>query len=78
MQVCGSYPEQVIVPKRIEDAALVASAKFREGGRFPVLAYFHRDTRSAVVRCGQPLVRAPSRRLPFLLPEACRSKKGRS
>lgn len=45
LQVCPSYPEAVIVPKGIGDDYLRASASFREDGRFPVLSYYHRDTR---------------------------------
>ena len=31
----------VVVPRAIEDEALIASAAFRQGGRFPVLSYRH-------------------------------------
>ncbi|KAM3871309.1 myotubularin-related protein 9-like [Diretmus argenteus] len=40
--VCPSYPPAVIVPKAIDDDMLVKVAKFRLGGRFPVLCYYHR------------------------------------
>lgn len=40
--VCPSYPPAVIVPKDVDDATLRKVAKFRQGGRFPVLCYRHR------------------------------------
>ncbi|XP_065296214.1 myotubularin-related protein 9 isoform X2 [Dermacentor albipictus] len=60
--VCPTYPEQVIVPKRIEDSVLVASASFRQMGRFPVLSYFHKKAKTALMRCSQPLVGTTMRR----------------
>lgn len=40
--VCPSYPRAVIVPKSVDDEMLKKVAKFRQGGRFPVLCYRHR------------------------------------
>lgn len=40
--VCSSYPPAVIVPKSIDDDTLKKAAKFRQGGRFPVLCYYHK------------------------------------
>lgn len=40
--VCPSYPSLVAVPKNIDDEALRKIATFRQGGRFPVLSYYHR------------------------------------
>ena len=53
--VCESYPDRVIVPKSIDDQALLKSAQFRQGGRFPVLSYFHSNGR-VLFRSSQPLV----------------------
>lgn len=47
--VCPSYPPAVIVPKDADDDMLKKVAKFRQGGRFPVLCYYHR--KNGVVRC---------------------------
>lgn len=47
--VCSTYPKAVIVPKEINDDMLVKVAKFRQGGRFPVLCYYHR--KNGMVRC---------------------------
>lgn len=40
--VCPSYPPAVVVPKNVDDEMLKKVAKFRQGGRFPVLCYRHR------------------------------------
>ncbi|CAO4378781.1 unnamed protein product [Caenorhabditis nigoni] len=60
--VCSSYPEKVIVPKGIGDDYLKISATFREASRFPVLSYFHKETKSPIVRCSQPLIGPTNRR----------------
>uniref|UniRef100_A0A914R681 Myotubularin phosphatase domain-containing protein n=1 Tax=Parascaris equorum TaxID=6256 RepID=A0A914R681_PAREQ len=52
----------VIVPKGIGDDYLRISATFRDGGRFPVLSYYHQETKSSIVRCGQPLIGPTNRR----------------
>ncbi|XP_076801187.1 myotubularin-related protein 9-like [Clavelina lepadiformis] len=52
--VCTSYPSQIIVPASITDQEIRKSAKFRHGGRFPVISYLHQNGR-AIMRCGQPL-----------------------
>ncbi|KAE9417573.1 hypothetical protein Angca_002687 [Angiostrongylus cantonensis] len=61
-KVCPSYPEKVIVPKGIGDDYLRISATFRDGSRFPVLSYFHKHTKSCILRCGQPLIGPTNRR----------------
>ncbi|CAB3397704.1 unnamed protein product [Caenorhabditis bovis] len=60
--ICPSYPDKVIVPKGIGDDYLKISATFRDGGRFPVLSYFHKETKSPLIRCGQPLIGPTNRR----------------
>ena len=42
LQLCPSYPASVIVPVKISDDTLKASAQFRHAGRFPVLSYYHK------------------------------------
>lgn len=42
LQVCPTYPSVLVVPKLIDDQTIILSAKFRDGGRFPVLSYRHR------------------------------------
>ncbi|CAG0895172.1 unnamed protein product, partial [Darwinula stevensoni] len=60
-QVCPSYSSMVVVPRAIEDEALIASAAFRQGGRFPVLSYRHSNG-ACLLRCSQPLVGPSGRR----------------
>ncbi|KAF7662727.1 hypothetical protein LDENG_00228170 [Lucifuga dentata] len=59
--VCPSYPSAVIVPKVIEDDMLVKVAKFRQGGRLPVLCYYHRKNGMVIMRSSQPLTGANRR-----------------
>ncbi|XP_063863247.1 myotubularin-related protein 9-like isoform X1 [Scylla paramamosain] len=60
-KVCSSYPAAVVVPKNVEDSDLVAIANFRQGGRFPVLAYRHEGL-AVLLRSGQPLITANGKR----------------
>nr|XP_061823945.1 myotubularin-related protein 9-like isoform X1 [Nerophis lumbriciformis] len=60
--VCVSYPAAVIVPKEISDDTLKKVAKFRQGGRFPVLCYYHRKNGMVIMRSGQPLTGANRKR----------------
>ncbi|XP_072884374.1 myotubularin-related protein 9-like isoform X1 [Hemitrygon akajei] len=60
--VCPSYPDAVIVHRSIKDAALKIVAKFRQGGRFPVLSYYHRKNGMVIMRSSQPLTGANGKR----------------
>ncbi|XP_029349714.1 myotubularin-related protein 9 isoform X2 [Echeneis naucrates] len=60
--VCPTYPQAVIVPKDINDEMLVKAAKFRHGGRFPVLCYYHRKNGMVIMRSSQPLTGANRKR----------------
>ncbi|XP_063771159.1 myotubularin-related protein 9 isoform X2 [Pseudophryne corroboree] len=53
--VCQSYPPIVIVPKSIDDESLRKVAAFRQGGRFPVLSYYHKKNSMVMMRSSQPL-----------------------
>lgn len=48
-EVCPSYPERVLVPQGIGDDFLRISATYRDGSRFPVLAYFHAHSKVFLV-----------------------------
>ncbi|XP_037550657.1 myotubularin-related protein 9 [Nematolebias whitei] len=60
--VCPSYPPAVIVPTSIDDETLKKAAKFRQGGRFPVLCYYHQKNGMVIMRSSQPLVGANKKR----------------
>nr|XP_004566616.1 myotubularin-related protein 9 isoform X1 [Maylandia zebra] len=60
--VCPSYPPAVIVPKSIDDDTLKKAAKFRQGGRFPVLCYYHKKNGMVIMRSSQPLLGANRKR----------------
>ncbi|XP_043301109.1 myotubularin-related protein 9-like isoform X1 [Cervus elaphus] len=60
--LCPSYPRAVIVPRAVDDSALARSARFRQGGRFPVLSYYHAPSGTVLLRAGQPLTGPQKRR----------------
>ncbi|XP_063764711.1 myotubularin-related protein 9 isoform X2 [Eleginops maclovinus] len=60
--VCPSYPQAVIVPKSTDDDMLEKVAKFRQGGRFPVLCYYHKKNGMVIMRSSQPLMGANRKR----------------
>ncbi|XP_015204267.2 myotubularin-related protein 9-like isoform X1 [Lepisosteus oculatus] len=60
--VCPTYPPTIIVPRAVEDEQLRRAARFRQGGRFPVLSYYHRKNGKVIVRSSQPLTGANRRR----------------
>uniref|UniRef100_A0A3Q3VVP3 Myotubularin phosphatase domain-containing protein n=1 Tax=Mola mola TaxID=94237 RepID=A0A3Q3VVP3_MOLML len=60
--VCPSYPAAAIVPRNTDDDMLRKVAKFRQGGRFPVLCYYHRKNDTVIMRSSQPLTGANRKR----------------
>ncbi|KAF6345137.1 hypothetical protein mRhiFer1_011385 [Rhinolophus ferrumequinum] len=60
--LCPSYPRAVIVPRAVGDDALARSARFRQGGRFPVLSYHHAPSGTVLLRSSQPLTGPQKRR----------------
>lgn len=61
-ELCPSYPASVVVPAKMSDDTLKASAQFRQSGRFPVLSYYHKRNGVVLLRCGQPLTAIGSKR----------------
>ncbi|RMB91201.1 hypothetical protein DUI87_32337 [Hirundo rustica rustica] len=59
---CPSYPPAVIVPAAVGDDTVAKAARFRQGGRFPVLSYFHPKNGTALLRSSQPLTGRNRRR----------------
>ncbi|KXJ75459.1 hypothetical protein RP20_CCG011683 [Aedes albopictus] len=53
-KVCPTYGARLMVQKSISDEQLIQSAAFRDGGRFPLLAYKHTNG-AVLLRCAQPL-----------------------
>ncbi|XP_054724545.1 myotubularin-related protein 9-like [Uloborus diversus] len=60
--VCPTYPQLVIVPKSIDDETLKVVAGFRQFGRFPILSYYHKENKAALLRSSQPMVGANNKR----------------
>uniref|UniRef100_A0A8C9C663 Myotubularin phosphatase domain-containing protein n=1 Tax=Phocoena sinus TaxID=42100 RepID=A0A8C9C663_PHOSS len=60
--LCPSYPRAVIVPRAVDDDALARSARFRQGGCFPVLSYYHAPSGTVLLRSSQPLTGPQKRR----------------
>lgn len=56
-----TYGTRIIVPNDIEDDVIRKSAKFRNGGRFPVVSFCHRNN-ATIIRSSQPLVGSNNRR----------------
>lgn len=61
-KVCPTYPQSVIVPKSIDDETLRIVAGFRQYGRFPLLSYYHKENKAALLRSSQPMVGPNTRR----------------
>ncbi|XP_071623692.1 myotubularin-related protein 9-like isoform X1 [Heliangelus exortis] len=58
---CPTYPPAVIVPAGVDDESLKKVSRYRQGGRFPVLSYYHRENGTALLRSSQPLT-GPNRK----------------
>jgi hypothetical protein len=54
--LCGSYPEDLVVPSKIPDSHLSLAANQRSSKRLPVLTWIHPLTGAALCRSSQPLV----------------------
>lgn len=51
--VCETYPEQVYVPAKMTNAALIKWAKYRAKHRFPALSYYYSKKGSSIWRSSQ-------------------------
>ncbi|KAK2843846.1 hypothetical protein Q7C36_012061 [Tachysurus vachellii] len=60
--VCKSYPGTVIVPRSVDDGTLIKAARFRQGGRFPVVCYCHHRNGMVIMRSSQPMTGANRKR----------------
>ncbi|XP_005396290.1 PREDICTED: myotubularin-related protein 3 isoform X3 [Chinchilla lanigera] len=55
-KLCGSYPQELIVPAWITDKELESVASFRSWKRIPAVVYRHQNNGAVIARCGQPEV----------------------
>ncbi|XP_074869233.1 phosphatidylinositol-3,5-bisphosphate 3-phosphatase MTMR3 isoform X13 [Carettochelys insculpta] len=55
-KLCGSYPQELIVPAWITDKELESVASFRSWKRIPAVVYRHQSNGAVISRCGQPEV----------------------
>ncbi|XP_060048826.1 myotubularin-related protein 3 isoform X3 [Erinaceus europaeus] len=55
-RLCGSYPQELIVPAWITDKELESVAGFRSWKRLPAVVYRHQSNGAVIARCGQPEV----------------------
>ncbi|XP_021568500.1 myotubularin-related protein 3 isoform X2 [Carlito syrichta] len=55
-RLCGSYPQELIVPVWITDKELESVASFRSWKRIPAVVYRHQSNGAVIARCGQPEV----------------------
>ncbi|XP_055261294.1 myotubularin-related protein 3 isoform X7 [Moschus berezovskii] len=55
-KLCGSYPQELIVPAWITDKELESVAGFRSWKRIPAVVYRHQSNGAVIARCGQPEV----------------------
>ncbi|XP_072211288.1 myotubularin-related protein 9-like isoform X2 [Excalfactoria chinensis] len=62
--ICPTYPPAVIVPAAVSEETLRRAARFRQGGRFPVLSYYHTRNGTVMLRSGQPLTGPNRKRCP--------------
>jgi hypothetical protein len=71
LEICPTYPHDLVVPVGVADDLLAEVSKFRSKGRVPILSWIHprsrarnpeaesgerRTARAAIVRCSQPSV----------------------
>lgn len=58
-QLCLSYPEEVIVPMSSSDEDIKKVASFRHLGRFPVLAFHHKNNQVLLLDLSSLVPRLP-------------------
>lgn len=59
--MCATYAAQLVVPAAVSDEEIAQSARFRDGGRFPLVSYRH-ENGAILLRSAQPLSSASSKR----------------
>ncbi|CAH8539762.1 unnamed protein product [Schistosoma turkestanicum] len=54
--LCNSYPKTVIVPAKCDDQTILESSRFRHGGRFPLLVYYHKPRQTTLFITAEPMI----------------------
>ncbi|CAH8642547.1 unnamed protein product [Schistosoma rodhaini] len=54
--LCNSYPKTFIVPVKCDDQMIAESSRFRQGGRFPLLVYYHKPRQTTLLITAEPLI----------------------
>ncbi|KYQ94455.1 GRAM domain-containing protein [Tieghemostelium lacteum] len=57
-----TYPQVLVVPKKISDLELIAITQFRSKGRIPVLCWKSQHSPAVIVRCSQPVIGVTGKR----------------
>nr|CAH8863844.1 unnamed protein product [Trichobilharzia regenti] len=55
-ELCNSYFKMLLVPAKCDDQMLIESSRFRQGGRFPVLLYYHKPRQTALLIAAEPMI----------------------
>ncbi|TNN08579.1 Myotubularin-related protein [Schistosoma japonicum] len=53
--MCNTYPKTLIVPAKCDDQMLIESSRFRNGGRFPLLVYYHKPRQTTLLITAEPI-----------------------
>ncbi|KAN0021669.1 hypothetical protein ACTFIU_003813 [Dictyostelium citrinum] len=61
-QYSPTYPNLLIVPKRITDQELINTTPFRSKGRIPTLVWKSPNSNSVITRCSQPVIGVTKKR----------------
>ncbi|CAH8604715.1 unnamed protein product [Schistosoma curassoni] len=54
--LCNSYPKTFVVPVKCDDQMIKESSRFRHGGRFPLLLYYHKPRQTTLLITAEPLI----------------------
>eukprot|EP00960_Hanusia_phi_P047409 758388-Hanusia_phi.AAC.10 len=60
--LCQTYTKLLVVPSSISDDELLASARFRQNNRFPIITWHNVQSRTMLFRSSQPMVGLLGRR----------------
>lgn len=52
-QVCGTYPELLVIPKSIKKDKIIEASSFRTKSRFPVVCWYNRKNKTTMLRSSQ-------------------------